>query len=306
MKETIICQGRELSADDIRWIKNLTENNPLWARNRLAREICLNWNWSTAKGQLKTFAANSLLVKLEQWGLVTLPAIRTSMIRPPRKPAATLETIPEKHPITGRLADLQPLSVVLPENRSQENQRFEYYLLHHHYLGFDRTVGENIKYLIKDRFGRDLACVLFGSAAWKTADRDNFIGWSDIDRQRNVNFMTNNTRFLILPWIEVPHLASHILGTILRQLNRDWNQKYAHPVYLVETFVDRNRFKGTCYKAANWIKVGRTKGRSRQDRYNDLRVPIKDIWLYPLTPRFKEKLSGAAQKPQNRIQEKNT
>jgi len=291
MKKTIICQGRKLSTDDLDWLKTLIKDHPTWTRHGLCKEICHYWQWRTATGQLKTFAARSLLLKLEQRDLVKLPLLRTSMIRPERKPAAGLKTVPDKHPITTSLAKLQPLKIVVPQKGSQENQRFEYYLLHHHYLSFNRTVGENIKYLIQDRFGRDLGCVLFGSAAWKTEDRDRFIGWSDTARQQNVNFMTNNTRFLIFPWITVPHLASHVLGLVLRRLNRDWLGKYGHSLYLVETFVDRSRFKGTCYKAANWIRTGQTKGRSRQDRYSKLKVPIKDIYLYPLVSGFKNKLS---------------
>jgi hypothetical protein len=291
MKETIICQGRKLSIDDLGWLKTLIKNHPTWTRNRLSKEICRHWHWCTATGQLKTFAARSLLLKLEQRSLVNLPPVRTSMIRPERKPAAGLKTIPDKHSITTSLAELQPLKILVPQKGSLENQHFEYYLLHHHYLGFNRTVGENIKYLIQDQFSRDLGCVLFGSAAWKTEDRDRFIGWSDSIRQQNVNFITNNTRFLILPWVTVPHLTSHVLGLILRRLNRDWLDKYNHSIYLVETFVDQSRFKGTCYKAANWTRIGQTKGRSRQDRYTKLKVPIKEIYLYPLTPRFKKKLS---------------
>lgn len=293
MEKTIICQGRKLSADDLGWLKTLIKNHPTLTRNGLCKEICRHWQWCTATGQLKTFAARSLLLKLEQRNLVKLPPVRTSMIRPERKPGAGLKTVPNEHPIATSLPELQPLKIVVPQKGSQENQRFEYYLLHHHYLGFNRTVGENIKYLIQDKFGRDLACVLFGSAAWKTEDRDRFIGWSDSVRQQNVNLMTNNTRFLVFPWVTIPHLASHVLGLVLRRLSRDWLYKYGHSLYLVETFVDKSRFKGTCYKAANWIRIGQTKGRSRQDRYTKLKVPIKDIYLYPLTSRFKKKLSDS-------------
>ena len=163
-----------------------------------------------------------------------------------------------------------------------------YYLKHFHYLGFNCTVGENIKYLIKDRFGRIVACLLFGSAAWKTKDRDSFIGWERSVRENNINYLTNNTRFLILPWVNVRYLASHILGLITSRIKQDWIDKYAHPVHLLETFVECHRFKGTCYKAANWRRVGQTKGRSRQDRYNKLIVPIKDTYLFPLTQSYRQ------------------
>jgi len=145
-----------------------------------------------------------------------------------------------------------------------------------------------MKYMVFDKEGRPLACLLFGSAAWKTAPRDDFIGWDADTRRRNLRFLTNNMRFLILPWIKVPHLASHILGRVARGISSDWIKKYNHPIYMLETFVEKERFRGTCYRAANWIYVGQTKGRSRNDRYSTLKVPIKDIYLYPLTKRFRE------------------
>jgi hypothetical protein len=135
-----------------------------------------------------------------------------------------------------------------------------------------------------------VACLLFGASAWKVASRDQFIGWNDATRAKRLNWTTNNTRFLILPWVRVPHLASHLLARTLRRLSADWQSKYGHPVHLVETFVDRSRFKGACYRAANWSCVGQTQGRSRQDRDRALQVPVKDIYLYPLTPRFREEL----------------
>ncbi len=151
-----------------------------------------------------------------------------------------------------------------------------------------------MKYLVTGPMNRPLACLLFGSAAWKTQARDEFIGWSPEIRRKNVNLITNNTRFLILPWVKVPHLASHILGRIQKRINEDWVQKYAHPVYLLETFVDRDRFKGTCYKAANWVLTGQTKGRTRNDRYSNIQKSIKDIYVRPLGKDWKESLQKEA------------
>ena len=147
-----------------------------------------------------------------------------------------------------------------------------------------------MKYLIFDREDRPLACLLFGSAAWKTLPRDEFIGWNVSARKANLNLITNNMRFLILPWVKVPHLASHILGKVARRISSDWIKRYSHPIYMLETFVEKERFHGTCYRAANWTWVGQTKGRSRNDRYTTLKVPIKDIYLYPLVKRFREAL----------------
>jgi hypothetical protein len=190
--------------------------------------------------------------------------------------------------INASLAELTPLSLTIPAADSSEAHLCHHYLATHHYLGFERTVGENLKYLVKDRHGRYLACMLFGAAAWKTKPRDQFIGWTDAIRSRHLSLVANNTRFLILPWVRDPHLASHLLSIILKRISTDWQNKYGHTLHLIETFVERDRFRGTCYRAANWKLVGQTTGRSRQDRYSTLRVPVKDIYLYPLTPWFRE------------------
>jgi hypothetical protein len=152
------------------------------------------------------------------------------------------------------------------------------------------SVGENLKYMVYSAQGQLLACLLFGSSAWSCASRDAFIGWNAKSRRANLIYTTNNTRFLILPWVKVEHLASHILGLICKRIASDWQTKYGHELYLLETFVEKSRFRGTCYKAANWVCVGQTKGRSRNDRYNKLKVPIKDIYLYPLSKNFREVL----------------
>ena len=167
-------------------------------------------------------------------------------------------------------------------------------LAHEHYLGHRNTVGENLRYLVRDRHGRPVACALFGSAAWKCADRDAFLGWDRATRERNLQRLTNNTRFLIPGWVQVPHLASHVLGLIARRIRADWQAKYGHPVHALETFVDRSRFKGTCYRAANWVRVGQSTGRTRNDRAH--RGPlstVKDIYVYPLVRDFRRALGAA-------------
>jgi hypothetical protein len=291
MKEALVCQGREVSPAELSWLQEWVHEHRSWSRKRLARELCLHWDWRTATGQVKDFAARTFLLKLERQGLVSLPPVRESMRRH-RLPAApkTVEEIIVPSAVSNTLSELTPVSVVLVAPGSYDERLFGHYLSHHHYLGFRCTVGENLKYLVRDRFDRDLACMLFGSAAWKTAPRDKFVGWNDITRGRNLNLITNNTRFLILPWVRVPHLASHIIGKITRCLPFDWRQKYGHPVHLVETFVERDLFRGTCYRAANWHCVGHTSGRSRQDRRHNLEVPVKDIYLYPLISKFREAL----------------
>lgn len=293
MAKSFVCQGRLINDADLIWLRSWIAANPEWSRFRIAQELCRLWNWTTPTGQLKDFAARTFLRKLYERGLIALPPIctnkRTKKGFAVSLTPATAEPLAASHVETS-LADLLPLSFIIVSTGSGEEARFHHYLSYHHYLGFHRTVGENIKYLVRDRHGRDLACILFGSASWKTRARDELIGWSHEARMRNLSWITNNTRFLILPWVRVPHLASHVLGRIIRRIRTDWRDKYGHTVHLLETFVERDRFFGTCYKAANWKYVGSTKGRSRQDRYNTLTVPVKDIYLYPLIPDFQEAL----------------
>ena len=161
----------------------------------------------------------------------------------------------------------------------------------YHYLGYRGSVGQNMKYLVRTGSGAPVACLLFGSAAWKTAPRDRFIGFNASTRERYLPYLSNNMRFLILPWVSVPSLASSILSRIAKRISLDWSTKYGHPLYLLETFVDRTRFLGTSYKAANWIYVGQTQGRTRNDSHMTIRVSLKDVYLYPLTSRYQELLS---------------
>ncbi len=288
MDTSFTCQGREISASQIDWLRTVVRDHPDWSRHGISLRICTQWNWRTDAGRLKTMAARDLIDKLEQRGLIALPPIRPHCRLGQRSPFPKGFVPPECAPIFGDLYSLTPLAIHIPAPRTYEAACFGYYLARHHYLGF------NLKFLIRDRLGRDVACLLFGSAAWKTAPRDAFIGWDAETRQKNLNFITNNTRFLILPSVRVPHLASHLLAGIMRRIRQDWQDKYAHPVHLVETFVQDDRFTGACYKAANWISVGQTKGRSRQDRYSTLSVPVKDIYVYPLTRNFRQALCGGA------------
>lgn len=272
---------------DLARIRSLIADHPLWSRNRLSIELAQDWNWRTTTGQLKDMAARSLLLKLEERGWITLPPRRRiASKRLPMAPGLPLENVSHSS-ITAELGALTPIAL---EIIAANHPSFSHYLSQYHYLGYRGPVGENLAYLARDRFGRDLACALFGAAAWKTAPRDRFIGWDRALREAGLHLLANNTRFLILPGVRVPHLASHILGRILRRLAADWQAKYGHSIYLVETFVERERFQGTCYRAANFQRVGQTQGRSRQDRMRTIRVPIKDVYLYPLTPRFRELL----------------
>jgi hypothetical protein len=289
MTEVMVLQGREVTGADIELIQALLAAHPARGRTPLSAELCRRWDWRNARGQLKDMACRTLLLKLERAGHIRLPPrIRPSSngLRNRRALVASLAC----EPVRGPLRDLLPLSMKVVGTDSDDARLFNDLLTHEHYLGHRNTVGENLRYLARDRHGRPVACVLFGSAAWKCADRDAFLGWDRPTRERNLQGLTNNTRFLIPGWVHVPHLASHVLGLIARRIRTDWQAKYGHPVHALETFVDRSRFQGTCYRAANWRRLGATRGRTRNDRAHRIRAAVKDVYLYPLCPNFRREL----------------
>ncbi len=289
MENQLVVQGRNLTFQDINFVSQLIQQNPSWSRRRLSIELCQLWNWRNASGQIKDMAARAMMLKLDKLGYIQLPARRQTPSN--RMLAKRIDWV--AHQTTAIECDLrkiQPLQLVVVRKHPQHELLFACLLSQYHYLGYRGIVGENMKYLIFDRHQRPLACVLFGSAAWSVQCRDNYIGWDAQTRKRNLNLTTNNMRFLILPWVRVANLASHILGLICRRLSVDWINHYGHCLYLLETFVDKDRFSGACYKAANWIHVGQTKGRSRNDRYARLQVPIKDVYLFPLVKHFEQKI----------------
>jgi len=290
MNKTTVIQGHKIAPEDIELIKKLIDINPSWGRTRLSKELCILWNFKSANGNLKDMSCRNLLLKLQKQKLLTLPAPKKKANNDKRNSSIRL-VLHSSLPVQAGLKDLSPIQIKPVEDRS-ELELFKCFLSLYHYLGFRGTVGENLKYMVYDSSGRPLACLLFGSAAWASGPRDDFIGWDRDHRSKNLSLTTNNTRFLILPWVSVKYLASHILSKVCQRIKDDWTAKYDHPLYLLETFVERDRFKGTCYKASNWTHVGETKGRSRNDRYSTMKVPIKDIYLYPLVKRFRKVLSG--------------
>ena len=285
----MVIQGRVVSGADIGLIRDLLVEHAQWNRTRLSEELCRRWDWRNAQGRPKDMAARTLLLKLERGGHIRLPPRQRQSSNAFRNRRVLL-VAQATDPIGGTLRDLQPLTVSIVAPGSEDLRLFNGLLAQYHYLGHRNTVGENLRYLIRDRHGRPVACALFGSAAWKCADRDAFLGWDRAARERNLQGLTNNTRFLVLPWVVVPHLASHVLGLIARRIRADWQAKYGHPVQALETFVDRSRFKGTCYRAANWVRLGTTQGRTRNDRAHRIHAAIKDVYLYPLVADFRREL----------------
>jgi hypothetical protein len=283
----------QITPAKIELIQKLISANSTWGRSRLSIELCQIWDWRHLDGQPKAISCRDLLRRLDAKGIIQLPQnIYKGGLKPSRQNRVQLMPH-DTTEIASDIKDILPVRMEIAPGNTLQSEEFKSLIAQYHYLGFDTTVGENLKYLVYSRQGQLLACLLFGSAAWACAPRDQFIGWNAASRRNNLIYTTNNTRFLILPWVKVPHLASHILGLIVRRIAADWQKKYSHPLYLLETFVEKERFKGTGYKAANWIQVGETTGRSRNDRYNNLQVPIKQIYLYPLHKNFREALTDA-------------
>ncbi len=281
-------QATAITHIHVQKIKDLLAAYPQWHRSRLSLELCKLWNWQSPKGQYKDIACRSLLLKLERSGAILLPprqGKRTFTSRPSYTPVPH-----RKETITDHLKALAPLRITVVSQASEDYALFNCLMSQYHYLGYQGAVGEKIKYLIRDAHGRPLSCLLFGSAAWKTAPRDAFIGWNQKTRESNLRYLTNNMRFLILPWVQVPYLASHILSRISRRISADWLALYGHPLYLLETFVERSLFKGVCYRSANWTLTGQTRGRTRNDRNHSIQVPLKDIYVYPLAKDFRRRL----------------
>jgi hypothetical protein len=295
MNSTKTLQGRLIRPEDIDWIRCLLRQHPEWHRTRLSREIAQAWQWRDATGRLKDMACRTLLLKLDRRGEIQLPRRRRPSVNH-RRATCFEPVLHDTAPIEVSLAQLRPIELIQADS-ADTRDLWQTLLSAYHYLGFSTRVGQSIRYLAVDRHRRPVGCLLFGSAAWTVAARDTFIGWDHAARKANLHKVLNNMRFLIPPWVSVPHLASHLLGLVARQLPQDWAVKYAAPVHLLETFVDTERFRGTCYKAANWRRVGESTGRTRNDRHACIRQSRKAIYVYPLHRRFREQLTETKETP---------
>jgi hypothetical protein len=269
-----------MQAAQLGWLHRWIQDNSGWSRKRLARELCAHWNWRDERGRLKDFAARSFLLKLEAGGWIDLPALQIQKRRG-RKPVADLPGWEEPACRESSLAELRPVRLEVIQAGTAQARRWAYLINRYHYLGL-HVVGENLGYLACDRSGDEVACLLFGAPAWRCAVRDAYLKLNTSGGRPPLCWLANNTRFLILPWMRVPHLASHILGQVTARIAQDWKDKYGHGLQWLETFVDSSRYQGICYRAANWQCVGRTTGRSRQDRSHRLKVSSKAVFLYRL------------------------
>jgi hypothetical protein len=293
MEEKLRYRGRLVTEADIEFIRRLIAEHPGTSRRALSKKLCEAWNWRQSNGALRDMVCRGLMLELHRAGHIELPQVRFVTRNPlgergaqRRKPIPALV---DTTPLSLSLSGIRPLEF-RQVRRTWEEPLFNSLLDRYHYLGYTQPVGEHLKYLIY-ALGRPVACLAWSSAPRHLGPRDRFIGWSTEARRKNIRFLAYNTRFLILPCVQVEHLASHLLGQMARRLSEDWERVYGHPVYYLETFVDPERFRGTSYRAANWIVLGRTTGRGKDDHSNKPNRPIKEVLGYPLCKDFRQLLS---------------
>ena len=285
-------QRPEITEQRIEQIQQLMAEHPGWHRTKLSKELCELWDWKSDIGQIKDLSCRDLLRALDKKGKIKLPPSRKTGRKEGSGSNIVIQlSIHDARPVETNLKRVMPLMVEIADARERIGE-FKSFIEQYHYLGYGQSVGECIRYMVRGKDGEALACLMFGSSAWRCAPRDKYIGWTDEERKANLYMTTNNTRFLILPWVRIPHLASHILSLINRRVSQDWQTKYGHPLYMLETYVECGRFAGTCYKAANWHCVGKTSGRGRDDIDKTASLPIKYIYLYPLHKKYKQILCG--------------
>jgi hypothetical protein len=283
-------RGRVIHAQDVAFIQALIDEHPGMSRRGLSKTLCERWDWRQPNGQLRDMLCRGLMLALHRGGHIELPPVRS---RPPnnvvsaRRPGAVAV---DTRPLCSALADLHPLAIRQVRTTAHE-PLFNALVEAHHYLGYTQPVGEHLKYLVFAQ-ERPIACLAWSSAPRHLGPRDRFIGWSSEARRRNLRYLAYNCRFLILPWVQVPNLASHLLGRMAKRLPADWERIYGHAVYYLETFVDPARFRGTCYRAANWIDLGLTTGRGKDAPTKKPNRPRKAILGYPLSAQFRPLLWG--------------
>ena len=295
MQRTLSYRHRVITDADLVLIRRLIAENPLCSRRRLSEKLCVAWNWVQPNGALRDMVCRSMMLMLHRQGLIELPPVRqvgrsSLAARAERAKPAAVNV--DQTPLGMSLGELGPLDI-RQVRRTPEETLFNGLMQQHHYLGYTQPVGEHLKYMVFAG-AQPIACMAWSSAPRHLGSRDRFIGWGADARLANIRLLAYNTRFLILPWVTVPHLASHLLGRITRRLSADWQAVYAHPIYFVETFIDPQRFAGTCYRAANWTVMGQTTGRGKDAPTRQANRSIKDVLGYALVKDFRQRLSKLA------------
>lgn len=279
-------RGREITGQDILYIRELIAAHPGESRRTLSAILCEQWQWKQSNGALRDMVCRGMLLMLDRAGQIELPPVKFVPHNPLVRRVRPAPVLIDTTPMTCHLGEIQPLEFT-QVRRSGDESLFNSLMEEHHYLGYEQPVGEHLKYLVSAQ-GRPIACLAWSSAPRHIAARDHFIGWNAEARRRNIRFIGYNTRFLILPWARVEHMASHILGRMAARVSIDWQKYYGHPIYYLETFVDSERFRGTCYFAANWKLLGHTTGRGKQSNSYVSNRSLKHVLGYPLARHFRE------------------
>jgi hypothetical protein len=277
---------------DVEMIRELIAAHPGASRRALSKKLCEAWGWVQPNGALRDMVCRGLMLQLHREGHIELPAVRFRPHNPLAKRPRPRPVLVFDTPIRASLRELGEIELRQVRRTDQEDV-FNGLIEMHHYLGYTQPVGEHLKY-IAYAGTRPIACFAWSSAPRHIGPRDRFIGWDKHARKRNMRFLAYNSRFLILPWVEVKHLASHLLGRMAREISAEWERVYSHPLYYLETFVDTSRFRGTCYRASNWQCLGKTTGRGKDDQTHQSNRTLKDILGYPLHKRFRELLGAGA------------
>src|SRR6202050_3101500 len=287
--ETWRYRGQTIDREQISFLREFIGEHPDSSRWKLSRQLCEALDWKQANGALRDVVSRGLLLMLARAGKIELPAVRCQIRGQRRTARRRPEAVPiDTAPLTMQLAAVGPIEIQ-PVRRTADEPLFHSLMEQFHYLRYEQPVGEHLKYLVWAQ-GRPVACLAWSSAPRHLASRDRFIGWDSEARRRNIRYLAYNTRFLLLPWISIPHLASHILGRMARQISQDWECLYGHPIYFLETFIDPGRFRGTCYRAANWLVLGRTTGRGKDDQTHRANRSIKEVLGLPITRGVRELL----------------
>jgi Domain of unknown function (DUF4338) len=280
-------QGQQVTEDDLAAVRALLAEPRIWTRRALSFAVCAERGWVQANGVPRDAVCRGVLLALHRAGHIELPPPRSRCVTPwRRRRPAPVSVLAD--PVEGKLADLGCIEI-RQVRRTSEEAVVDGLIEHHHYLTYAKPVGESLKYLVTAG-DRPIACFVWSSAPRHLGPRDRHIGWSPEVRRKNLRFVAYQTRFLILPWVRVPHLASHLLGRMARQLSADWERVYAHPIHFTETFVDEERSGGTCYRAANWTLLGRTTGRGKADLTHKPNRSKKLVFGYPLTRAYRQRL----------------
>ena len=293
--EDRIFSGRAFSSSDLDIIRRIISDHPQASRAKLSQLVCQTLDWRQRDGGLKAMRCRVVMLRMHEQGLIGLPEPRKPVWRKAGEASLRIldqDTQPQPH-IVDPVHELMPLRIDRIDAKNKAaSRRCNTFILRYHYLGFQRTPGANLRYRVCAADGRELAYLIWGSAAWKTAPRDRWIGWTESQRRERLHLIVNNTRFLILPWVHSANLASHLLALFIRRLPTDWNDRFGYRPVLAETFVDTTRYTGHCYLASNWKNLGQTTGRSKWDRFNTLSVPKKDVWVFPLVKNPSRILNG--------------